>query len=93
MEREKLIREYFDMGNKLESLYPGLNFKNHCYWRIALDNFFAVKWDLAIGRPAYKNLNSSDLKEVVGLLNSYQDNRSLLLAHNRNSLNLRHKKV
>lgn len=87
MEREQLIKEYFDLGRKLEHLYDELDFKNHCYWRIALDNVLAAKWDLIIERPAYKNLTDNDLRQVIRLLNTYLDNRTLLLAHNRNSLN------
>ena len=37
--------KYFNLAKELEKIYPLSSFKNHCYWRIALDNTFKNKWD------------------------------------------------
>lgn len=87
--KEELIKEYFSLGTKLEETYPHLNFKNHCYWRIALDNVFSSKWDAKLQRPAYKNLDFAHLKQVVQLLQAYCLDKELLLKHNLHSLNYR----
>jgi hypothetical protein len=85
-----LQNRYFVLGNELESRYPHLNFKNHCYWRIALDNTVQAKWDQRIKRrPAYLNLSNDQLKRVVILLEEYLQNQELLLMHNQTSLRFR----
>ena len=80
---------YQNLPEKLTKIYPDLNFDNHCYLRIALDNTFKTKWDTVLKRPAYKNLNSLKRSEVLTLLKSYQTKKELLLAHNENSLRYR----
>jgi len=82
---------YQNLPEKLPKIYPELNFDNHCYLRIALDNTFSAKWDIKINRPAYKNLNDNQLEEVLKLLQQYQTKKDLLLEHNQNSLIWRRK--
>jgi len=89
--RAELIRKYFVLGSELEELFPDLDFKNHCYWRIALDNTLCSKWSDVIDRPAYKHLPMDQLKQVVWLLMQYSTDRELLLVHNTKSLQYRNK--
>lgn len=84
-----LTETYLLLGSTLESTYPELTFKNHCYWRIALDNVLASRWDKVIQRPAYKNLTESQLREVVALLEKYRSDKHLLMVHNKKSLQYR----
>jgi len=84
---------YFDAANALVLIYPDLNFKNHCYWRIALDNMLNAKWDTVIKKPAHAHLNDDQIQSVVSLLLAYQTDLTLLKAHNLKSLNFRKKKI
>ncbi|MEM1407119.1 MAG: acetyltransferase [Bacteroidota bacterium] len=84
-----LKEKYFNQAGKLEKVYPNLKFRNHCYWRIALDNTLAAKWDTVIERPAYANLTEQQLTQVVGLLEAYENDERLLHVHNQNSIALR----
>lgn len=77
---------YKNLPEKLVEIYPDLNFENHCYLRIALDTIFKTKWDIKMNRPAYKNLNKSQLEELLTLLNQYKTDKELLLKHNKQSL-------
>ncbi|MEM7107945.1 MAG: acetyltransferase [Bacteroidota bacterium] len=81
-----LKRKYFKQADKLVQTYPKLNFRNHCYWRIALDNTLQDKWDTVVQRPAYANLSAAQLRQVVELLEAYEKNEPLLKEHNKNSL-------
>ena len=85
------FQAYQHLPETLVAQYPQLNFDNHCYLRIALDNTFQAKWDTKIKRPAYKNLNEEALKQVIALLETYRTDKHLLLTHNQNSLNWRKK--
>ncbi|WP_296637612.1 acetyltransferase [Polaribacter sp.] len=82
---------YQNLPERLSEKYRELNFQNHCYLRIALDNFFQSKWDTKIQRPAYRNLSKVELNKVIQLLKSYYDNKKMLLDHNKNSLYFRGK--
>jgi len=82
---------YQNLPEKLTKKYADLNFQNHCYLRIALDNTFQAKWDTKIKKPAYKNLNKEELSKVIILLKAYFDDKELLLKHNLNSLRFRGK--
>ena len=86
---EDLTIKYLQLGSTLENTYPELTFKNHCYWRIALDNTLSEKWDNVIERPAYKNLTGEQLEKVVDLLDKYQSDKHLLMTHNKKSLQYR----
>lgn len=80
---------YQGLPEKLEKQYPELNFRNHCYLRIALDNTLKTKWDTKLKKPAYKYLLPHQLIAVINLLESYQKSKEVLLQHNRQSLNYR----
>jgi len=88
-------KQYYDtyqnLPEELVNVYPNLNFDNHCYLRIALDNTFEAKWDTVIDRPAYKNLSLDNTDKVLRLLKDYKTDKQLLLEHNRNSLKWRKK--
>lgn len=91
MNRQHLEQAYFELGNKLPTLYPGLSFRNHCYWRIALDITMGDQWNNKLESPAYKNLSSDQLSHVVNLLQSYQSDVKKLQQHNLESLTYRGK--
>ena len=78
--------EYFDLGKQLVQKYPHLQFDDHCYWRIALDNTLNNKWKNVIPPPAYRNLSEEQLDYTLHLLRSYLKDEQLLLEHNKNSL-------
>ena len=88
-----------DVGNEIKRLSNSLekqfetqlNFKNHCYLRIAYDNTANNKWDNVIAKPFIKNANEAQLKNAVFLLNKYTSDRELLLKHNLVSLAFRKK--
>jgi len=86
-------KQYYDtyqnLPEELVNIYPNLNFENHCYLRIALDNTFQTKWDTVIDRPAYKNLSPSKMDKVLKLLKHYKTDYKQLVEHNRNSINWR----
>ena len=86
-----LKEKYFELAGRLEERYPDTSFRNHCYWRIALDNTLGARWDTVIGRPAYKHLTSARMESVVSLLEAYLQDRDLLMAHNQVSLKYRGK--
>ena len=83
---------YFSLGNELAELHKHLDFQNHCYWRIALDNTLSAKWKDVISAPAYKNLTDEQFNHVIHLLKHYKVDEKLLLEHNRISLKYRGKK-
>lgn len=91
MNRDQLQSRYFELGNELPEVYPDLNFDNHCYWRIALDNAVGDKWKNQIPSPAYKNLSDEQLEEVVLLLEKYKDDEAALIEDNQKSLKWRSK--
>ncbi|MEM8893098.1 MAG: acetyltransferase [Bacteroidota bacterium] len=88
-ERRILINQYFMLANSLEKVYPESSFKNHCYWRIALDNVLSAKWDTVISRPAYASLSQQQLEKVIQLLKFYMSDQALLTRHNLISLSYR----
>ena len=80
------------LSNALEKQFETqLNFKNHCYLRIAYDNTANNKWDNVIAKPFIKNANEAQLKNAVFLLNKYTSDKELLLKHNVVSLAFRKK--
>jgi len=91
MTEKELIEDYFAKAKDLEERYPNRTFRNHCYWRIALDNVLEAKWDTMIQKPAYQNLSPEQLNKVLALLDAYLVNESLLLEHNQISLAYRRK--
>jgi hypothetical protein len=83
--------KYFELGNSLPKTYPDLNFDNHCYWRISLDNALGDFWKNIVKSPAYKNLSDEELIKAVELLEDYNTDKDLLIEHNKNSLRWRGK--
>lgn len=84
---------YLSFPNQLVKTYPELNFENHCYLRIALDNVIGMKWDTRIPKPAYRNLSTSQRSMVIAYLAQYLDDKDMLLVHNAISLAYRGKLV
>ena len=91
MNRSGLEKEYLELGNELPTIYPSLNFKNHCYWRIALDNAVGDQWNKKLVSPAYKNLSNEQLQQAVELMQSFQQDAYLLQEKNKLSLQYRGK--
>lgn len=82
-------KAYLGLPELLAEQYADLNFDNHCYLRIALDNTIGAKWDTKIPRPAYKHLSIKQLDKVLNLLRQYQMDKTVLLIHNQISLDYR----
>ncbi len=86
MNREKLEKDYKNLGNELPTFYPNKSFQNHCYWRIALDNTVGAQWNKKISSPAYKNLTDEQLQKTLEFLRLYIRDEKTLEQHNRQSL-------
>ena len=79
------------LANELEGIYPNLNFRNHCYLRIAYDNAVYNKWDTVLNRPFTANANLIQLTRANWFLKLYKTDKYLLLEHNKISLTYRNK--
>jgi hypothetical protein len=79
------------LANKLENIYFDLNFRNHCYLRIAYDNTVDAKWDTVISKPFTKNASEGMINFANCLLSLYISDKQLLLEHNKISLRYRKK--
>ena len=79
------------LANELEKQYPDLNFRNHCYLRIAYDNVVGNKWNTVISKPFTKNAIIEQVNKASRLLILYKTNKDLLLEHNKISLTYRKK--
>ncbi len=88
-DRLSLKKRYLSLDQQLEAIYPLKNFKNHCYWRIALDTVFQNQWDKVIAKPAYKTMQKDDLRKAVQLLETYGTNESQLMNDHFYSLKFR----
>lgn len=91
-----LIDEIKRLSNQLDSQYNNeLNFRNHCYLRIAYDNVVQDKWDNIIKKPFVKFANNNQFQDVIILLNEYSLNKNQLVMDNLKSLEFRkkHKKI
>lgn len=80
---------YQGLPEQLAIHYKELPFDDHCYLRMALDNTFSAQWDTKIPKPAYKNLNQPQKKQVLQFLNQYKKDQALMLHHHRKSLEYR----
>ncbi|MEM9326688.1 MAG: hypothetical protein AAGA85_13575, partial [Bacteroidota bacterium] len=89
VDKNTLTSRYFSLAKKLESVYPKLQFRDHCFWRIALDNTLKGKWDEVIDRPAYKHLSKQQLEQVVHWMERYEKDERLLQLHNTRSISFR----
>ena len=89
-EKNNLIKEIKRLANLLDAYYGSeLNFRNHCYLRIAYDCTMQSKWDLACKTPFIKYATNKNLQIAVALLNTYFIDKKRLLADNDKSLNFR----
>jgi hypothetical protein len=79
------------IANDLEKQYTDLNFRNHCYLRIAYDNAVNSKWDTVVNRPFTANANLIQLTRAKWFLGLYKTDKELLLQHNKISLTYRKK--
>ncbi|SCY33636.1 hypothetical protein SAMN05192588_2337 [Nonlabens sp. Hel1_33_55] len=91
MNRSDLEKQYLELGNQLPTVYPDFHFKNHCYWRIALDQVVGDQWNRRLKSPAYKNLSDEQLLTTVNYMKAYQSDEVLLKQHNQESLSWRGK--
>ena len=89
MNREKiyLAEEIKRMSNLLDTHYANkLNFRNHCYLRIAYDVVVQDKWDVKVNKPFVKYATENQLENALALLNTYFTDKQHLLADNEKSL-------
>ena len=90
--RVLLSEEIIQISNQLDEQFAKeLNFRNHCYLRIAYDNTVKNKWDIIVNKPFTKNATEEQLKDALLLLNKYVKDKQLLLSHNDLSLGFREK--
>ncbi|MEL7005355.1 MAG: hypothetical protein AAFN93_21870, partial [Bacteroidota bacterium] len=64
------VQKYFQLAETLEEQYPQLDFRNHCYWRIALDNVLQGKWEILLDvfvfcHPYKSSSSSSDMVSSI----------------------------
>ena len=65
---------------------------NHCFARIVLDWLFQDEWYRHItDRPAYKALDADQLRRALERMETWREDRDLLIADNRDSLRYRGK--
>lgn len=87
-----LISEIKRLSNELDSHYNSeLNFRNHCYLRIAFDNTVGDKWNTKIAKPFIKYATMEQLTNVLAMLNHYLLNKQILCIDNERSLTFREK--
>ena len=79
------------LAKDLEKQYPDLNFRNHCYLRIAYDNVVGAKWNTVISEPFTKKAIIEQVNKANELLILYKTDKHLLLEHNKISLTYRKK--
>jgi len=78
------------LSNVLDKHYKKeLNFRNHCYLRIAFDATVNNKWDTKVGKPYTKYASEAQLQNALALLKGYLLDKQLLLMDNEKSLAFR----
>jgi hypothetical protein len=85
------MTETMRLANHLEKQYPSLNFRNHCYLRIAYDNTVDAKWDTVVARPFTINASAEKVTFANYLLSLYISDKDFLMQHNKKSLTFRKK--
>ena len=91
-DKNDLISEIKKLSNQLDTQYnPELNFRNHCYLRIAYDNTVNNKWDITVKRPFTKYASEHQLETALNFLKLYLSDKKKLLNHNEISLAFRKK--
>ena len=89
-ERTQQILELKRLSIFLDKHYDNeLNFRNHCYLRIAYDNATQDKWDNIVNKPFVKYATIFQLQQAVVLLNKYLFDKLTLLSDNGKSLDFR----
>ena len=82
-----LIANIKRLSDELDSQYNGeLNFRNHCYLRIAYDIVVQNKWDVVIKRPFIKYATENQLENAAAILMLYKTDKKRLLTDNEKSL-------
>ena len=85
-----LIAEIKKLALNLDKHYDSeINFRNHCYLRIAYDCTVQNKWDLVLKKPFVKYANNRQLENTISLLNEYLEDKGKLLFDNEKSLKYR----
>lgn len=91
-DKNDLISEIKKLSNQLDIKYnPELNFRNHCYLRIAYDNTVNNKWDIVVKRPFTKYASEHQLETALNFLKLYLSDQKKLLNDNEISLAFRKK--
>lgn len=86
----QLAFEITVLSNVLDKHYnKELNFRNHCYLRIAFDATVQNKWDTKVGKPFTKYASEAQLQNALALLKGYLLDKQLLLIDNEKSLAFR----
>lgn len=92
----KLALDIKVLSNVLDKHYnKELNFRNHCYLRIAFDATVNNKWDTKMGKPYAKYASEAQLQSALAILKGYLLDKQLLLIDNEKSLAFRknHKQI
>ena len=90
IQKNLLIENLKRLSNDLDSFYnKELNFRNHCYLRIAYDCTVDNKWDAIVQKPFIKFATNSQLNAATNLLNKYLIDKQQLLFDNEKSLAFR----
>ena len=91
-QKNMLISTIKRLSNELDLQYSAeLNFRNHCYLRIAYDNIVGNKWDVVIKRPFTKYATNNQLQNAAAALLLYKSDKKKLLTDNEKSLGFRKK--
>jgi len=86
----QLAFEITVLANVLDKHYnKELNFRNHCYLRIAFDATVNNKWDTKVEKPFTKYASEAQLQNALALLRGYLLDKQLLLIDNEKSLAFR----
>lgn len=86
----QLASDIIVLSNLLDKHYnKELNFRNHCYLRIAFDATVNNKWDTKVGKPYTKYASEAQLQGALALLKVYLLDKQLLLIDNEKSLAFR----
>ena len=90
--KNDLISEIKKLSNQLDTQYnPELNFRNHCYLRIAYDNTVNNKWDIVVKKTFTKYASENQLETALNFLKLYLSDKKKLLNDNEKSLAFRKK--
>lgn len=91
-EKLHLVTEIKQLADLLDTHYnTKLNFRNHCYLRIAFDNTVNDKWDTKVAKPFLKYATDAQLQNVFRLLTSYLLDEQIVLTDNKKSMAFRKK--